>query len=643
MDRAAKIAALRALDAEGLREWAGPRIFVRGQQYARGHVTDLAHTSDGALLAWVHGSERYATLVDIDEHGPESFCTCPYEDVCKHAVAVVLAFQRLDAAAPLPTVSSQDRRLKLLEYEDGGVADAPDEALQTYLAAQPHPQLLRLLLDLAVQFPEVHQALRTRQVLTSNNSQLLVRDIERLLEQARSTRSSYRGWDDDDDAGDLPDYAGIKDRLERLLAQGRADDVIAFGEELIQSAARQIEAMDEVDDEVISDARDCLRVVFQAMPRGSDPLDAQLLTVIDWVRADHYDLCLHADEFLEQAADPAAWGRVADQLIKRLAPPPERAERSVTRMVWGAVARAPHERWWHSRERTELAEWAATALKRAGRGEEVIGLWMREAEQNGSYVPLVQQLVAAGRIAEAEEWIAKGISAAEGADPGVASQLRGLQVQLWEQAGDWARVAARRANLFFHSPSYASLCALRAAAEQAGAWPAVREVALHYLETGERPGHVPQPGQPARPWLPLPELETAMIEPPARQPLATFPLTSVLVDLALEEGRPDDALRWYRQPGAAWLGSGYAVKVAQAIDRSHPEEAMAIWQRLAEREIGSAQVSAYPVAGEHLRRLHALLKREGRLDEWRGYLTTLRQQHARKRRFLEVLDQLQRL
>jgi uncharacterized Zn finger protein len=58
--------------------WAGGKIASRGKSYQRqGRVADLAVTDDGSLIAWVDGSDRYATKVVIDEDGlPDSICTC---------------------------------------------------------------------------------------------------------------------------------------------------------------------------------------------------------------------------------------------------------------------------------------------------------------------------------------------------------------------------------------------------------------------------------------------------------------------------------------------------------------------------------------------------------------------------------------
>src|SRR5438445_588615 len=79
---------------DDLRAWAGPRSLERGRTYQRTHhVRDLAVSADGKLLAWVRGTERYATQVELrpEEVGEAklaSLCTCPVgHSGCKHAVA----------------------------------------------------------------------------------------------------------------------------------------------------------------------------------------------------------------------------------------------------------------------------------------------------------------------------------------------------------------------------------------------------------------------------------------------------------------------------------------------------------------------------------------------------------------------------
>ena len=118
-----KADAFRRLTGDDLEAWAGDKIVTRGRSYQRtGHVQELGRTPGGSIVAWVAGTERYATVVDIDDDGLTSDCTCPYAYTCKHAVAAVIEYlERLKDEAEVPTVSDMDERLVLLKEGQWGI------------------------------------------------------------------------------------------------------------------------------------------------------------------------------------------------------------------------------------------------------------------------------------------------------------------------------------------------------------------------------------------------------------------------------------------------------------------------------------------------------------------------------------------
>ena len=98
---------------DDLQEWAEAAIVTRGRRYQqRRLVQDLSRTPEGGLVAWVQGSQRYATQVEMDGTGQlTSRCSCPYWTTCKHAVAVVLEYVAcLQSEKDIVTVSRRDRR-----------------------------------------------------------------------------------------------------------------------------------------------------------------------------------------------------------------------------------------------------------------------------------------------------------------------------------------------------------------------------------------------------------------------------------------------------------------------------------------------------------------------------------------------------
>ena len=274
------------------------------------------------------------------------------------------------------------------------------------------------------------------------------------------------------------------------------------------------------------------------------------------------------------------------------------------------------------------------ALERAGRREDIIPLCLQEAERTGSYLRLVEQFKKATRWEDAEQWIHKGIAATETRWPGIANQLRTAFREIRERAQDWLRVAALRADDFFGEPSLQTFQALQKAAQRAGAWPAVRAAAMHYLETGT----LPQPSTP--PW-PLPEsgLKNAT-EPPQIHP----PLTDTLIAIAIAEKRPDEVLRWYdqRKPRSRGWDYGWFAEdnIAEAVVGTYPDRAVAIWKQLTEKQIALTKPKAYEEAARYLRKVHRILKQLGKEQDWQRYLATLRQANERKRRLVQILDTL---
>ncbi|MGH7199137.1 MAG: SWIM zinc finger family protein, partial [Planctomycetaceae bacterium] len=71
------IGEFESLTWDDLHEWVGSAVLKRGRGY-RSHVSGLSRTEDGRLVAWVHGTERYATSVWVEDGEIRSDCTCPY-------------------------------------------------------------------------------------------------------------------------------------------------------------------------------------------------------------------------------------------------------------------------------------------------------------------------------------------------------------------------------------------------------------------------------------------------------------------------------------------------------------------------------------------------------------------------------------
>jgi len=80
------------------------------------------------------------------------------------------------------------------------------------------------------------------------------------------------------------------------------------------------------------------------------------------------------------------------------------------------------------------------------------------------------------------------------------------------------------------------------------------------------------------------------------------------------------------------------LKVARAVEGTHPREAIALYRELAEKAIDRVNREAYREAVEYLKRMRELYRSLGESHKWEEYITALRAQYPRRRALQEELD-----
>jgi uncharacterized Zn finger protein len=640
-------------------------------------VQKLARTASGGVIAWVQGTSRYATQVEIAKKKLSGSCTCPYGGTCKHAVALVLSYlECVKSQKEIPTATEDDPRFDLLQetaeaatairawepeegddedYDEddedygGDVYDEDDDeekedkptlsrrsvakrshppvsdGATAYLEQQSKDDLVALLKELMRQHPDVRQAIVDRANLLSGEVKKLVTTVRKEI----NALARMPAWGDEDDwgRGGGGNYVRIRTHLEALLAAGHADEVLSLGQELLSAGTQQVEMIND-EGETMGEVASCMPIVFRALSQSSLAPAERMLWAINVELSDGYDLCQGKEAFWQHAYSAADWNVVAHHLYTRL-----RKFASENRS----------EEYTAKYRRDRLSNWLIQALEQAGRKDEIIPLCEREAEKTDSYVRLVTHLKQAKRWQEVEQWIHTGIAATRRRLPGIASQLRLALRERREQQKNWLQVAAFYAEDFFDQPGARTLIELQKAAKRAGVEAEVRAGAFHYLETGVLPqatksvkktGGVPS-------W-PLPECEVKGMEE-RRETIA--PMRDALIDIAIAEKRPDDVLRWYdqREPRKTptWgYGGSNEDRIATAIVGAYPERAIAIWKKLAESQLVHAEVRAYETAAIYLRKIRDASKKPERAREWTSYLAALRQANLRRPRLVQILDSL---
>lgn len=617
-----------SLSWDDLVTWAGSKVADRGREYQReGRVKDLAVTEIGGLIASVVGSGQYEVQVHMDEHGIlESHCTCPYGLDCKHGVATVLEYlARVGQDRPVPKVEQQDKRQGWTNgnerggeafEDDGDEIYGPDLSrkilvqVENLLNTKSKVELVTMILGFVENYPGIASSLLDMVQLRDGDVASLTQRLRREIQEVSSEPAWRNHWNDE---GHTPDYSGIRDRLEALLATGHADEVLALGKELIESGTSQVETSDD-EGETAMEVSGCIDVLPCALAASSLSESERLLWALDLVLDDPFDLCDDLAGYLRQEHPNSAWNVVADGLLKRL---------GTGDFHMGDFSQ--------DYKRDRLADWTIHALEQAGRKEEIIPLCEAEAQKTGSYVRLVNRLIALERYVDAERWIHKGIAATKTEYLGIASQLRGALLNIKTRQQDWAAVAVLQVEEFVRSPSVRVLEHCKEAADRLDVWPTIRHIILEYLASGLIPWKKPE-------W-PLPNPGKDAPKPERRD---TFPKYSTLIEIAIHEKKPEEALRWYdHRPRKHFFGYGpLDENVATAVAPCAPDRAVAIWKALAEQEIARVKPSAYHEAAGYLRKVAKTMIREKREAQWIQYLTGLRTEHFRKKRLLEVLDTL---
>ena len=631
---------------EDLEEWAGNVIVGRGRPYQRrGAVENLGRTAGGTLAAWVRGTRRYATRVRLTErNGLESACTCPYWDTCKHAVAVVLeCLERLKTDSAIGEIDEDDPRLlklEAIEDEDEEFAEEEEEenvkarsgrskskkskaaSLRPYLQEQTKDELVELMIELADEHDAVRQLLADRRELASGQTQKILQMIRREIHALEESL-----WDEYNHRDPAANVGRLKAALKGLVAAGQADAAVRLGPELLDAGTRALEH----DHEGESDAAfaDCFEVLFQALNTASlSPAD-QIEWAIDMEQADGYSLCAAGLENLwKKGYAKSDWSAVCDRLAQRLEAIEPVAEED---------AFLPNFK------RSQMADWLTRALEKAGRQDEIIPLWEREAPITNTYAHLVDLLIAKRRWEEARHWCRQGMEAVPSIYPGIEATLHKQLQTINERSGNPLAGLALQAEEFFAAPGLAGFQDLCKAARKARVGKGVEAWARHYLETGRRPGvGRKRKSDPKVAWpLPPPEVEVPNIEE------TKAPMSGILTQLAIAEKKPDEVLKWYDYTGRKKGGLGLsdflvdATEVAEAIKSAHPERAIAIWQETAESNIAQVQTSGYEAAAPYLRKMKNALTRAGRKQEWDEYLASLQEENNRRPRCLEMLDRLQ--
>ncbi|MFO8082093.1 MAG: hypothetical protein R6V07_17570 [Armatimonadota bacterium] len=601
-----------SLSYEDLVEAFGHRIFARGESYQHsGLVVSVAQPCADVVVGQVSGTWEYATVVRLTTGSGgaylSSHCTCPYEFDCKHGVALVLELQeQLDAnRPPSDQIPAKVRELLTLNGQEVPGESGPlSQEVRDYIDGLSREELTEVVLEAARNSASLRSELLLRARLSLKTADELkssvISDIEKL------------------EQNDLAASAEMGAYLRRLIELDEVQFVVDNALRIAESLNEAIEIDDWGDprpETIPAGAIDCLDAVGAAIAASSLPPLEKLLMAERLGEADFYGLIDY--EFSVDDFDEDECGAMADAIVEYIGATPD--------VPLTADGPSGDEAWLRSR----LVHCAIEALDRIGAVEEATDLAVREAAAAGTWKQAVDRLMKADRLEQARIMLNTVVENTQTLPPSLSERIRALLGEIASREGDYARVVALAAESFLAAPSLARYQAVKSASEGTGDWQQIRSFLLKALKTRKvSDGDWP---------LPHPDgggLVGRVLTPEAA--------ARVGLDIAIDERDPDAVIWWYHELANVgdWGDPFVAERVADAIADSRPDKAIAIWRDLVESAIEAKNRSAYEQALPSLKKMRQTLVDAGREEEWKSYLTCLRDEYSRRWAFIETISTL---
>lgn len=601
-----------SLSYEDLIEAFGHRIFTRGESYQdSGLVVSVAQPCPDVIVGQVSGTWEYATVVRITTGSGgaylSSHCTCPYEFDCKHGVALVLELQEQLSVnrPPSDQIPAKVRELLTLNGQEVPGESGPlSQEVRDYVDGLCRDELMEVLFEAAQSSASLRSELRLRARLSLKSADELkssvISDLEKL------------------DQNDLAASTDMGAYLRRLTELGEVQFVLDNALRIAEALNESIEIDDWGDprsETIPAGAIDCLDALGEAIAASSlQPLE-KLLMAETLGEADIYGLINY--EFAVDDFDEQECRALADAIVEHISEPPD--------MPLMAKRPCGDEAWLRSR----LVHSALEALDRIGAAEEAIDLAVREAAATGMWREAVDRLMKTDRLEEARIMLDTFVENSEPLPPWLSEQIRALLGEIASREGDCARAMALAVESFLVAPSLARYRAVRSASEGTEEWQQVRSLLLKALKTGK----VSDADWP----LPRPHgvgLMGRVIRPEAA--------ARVGLDIAIDERDADAVIQWYHElMRVEERGDPHvAERVADAVADARPDTAVAIWRDLVDAAVEAKNRAAYEQALPSLKKMRQTLVDAGREEEWRSYLTYLRDEYSRRWAFIETISTL---
>lgn len=576
----------RGLTDAVVRRLAGEPSYQRGFDYfSHGHVESIKDEG-GSVRAAVRGDQDYTVTLAADEGVLDYSCDCPVGadgSFCKHCVAAALAWLNRAAGPNKPARQGKARTIKL--------ADAAK-----ILQAEDKDTLVRMVLDWA----KDDSRLRERLILYAarrSGPESAAAAVRLALEKSVRVRSfmskrDVKAW--------VRGVGAAIDSVAQLLKDGQAGAVI----ELCESALLWLE-----DAGATLDESEC---------------DVSILS--DRLQDIHYEACEEARPDPSELArrlfhwqiqgDSEAFSCAAENYSEILGAKGMKVYRELAEAEWEKVAaRTAGQGRPAFGEYSRIKEIMESLARASGDIEQLVTMMSRDLSDSYRYWKVVEVYSEANQPDQALAWAEKGLQAFPDY---TGSRLREFAANEYHRRGRHEEGMKLMWAEFADQPHLRNFQTLERHAKQADAWPLWRERALEEIrrriaKAKEKAGAQTRPR-----WLPAGDD------------------SSPLVEIFLYEGNTDEAWR-EAQAGGCW--DGLWLRLADARETEHPEDAAAVYLKMGEAGVAAVGTGRYEDAVDLLVKAASAMRRAGRAEEFTRRLETLRSTYGLKRNFIKLVEQ----
>ncbi|HEV2109526.1 MAG TPA: SWIM zinc finger family protein [Thermomicrobiales bacterium] len=626
------------LHEAAIRRQTDSQSFKRGDRYYRsGHLFNLALRGallSGSSLGSSGGPYRVTaelTPVDAGEDPVQAIsCTCPRGGFCKHIVALLLAWVREPET-----------------FTEGPV-------LKEVLASKSQGELIALIEVMINLFPELEDVLELPLPDMVDGDGAPVQEATTRRQVAAAMQAAYA-------KGEWAAAPAIVAALQPLMraAEARADagrwsDAITIwrvvAEEIIDQGQLPYDHEGDMD-LLLAEAEAGLARALESQAglpeeqRLSDDERAELIqSLLDLWLSDgyHHELEISVDTsaIIARSATPEELARVETWLRSQIANEPEGEQfiadwnnRIIVHFLAALkeAAGATDDEILAEYEGAGLWMEVVEMLIDLDRYDEAVALARRRIENPHLFLRFAERLASPSEQhhRQAVSMIEDRLWEMEGKDKNVDQVYQAWLGEQYAKLGD-SRAALRvKRRLFEAQPTQTTFTAIRDLATRIGMpteqWMALRTELLRTLRDRARWQDLVEVHLEAREHA---DALAALSEVGSRN---ISPYTGLF-------GISHGGTTFSAAPGGAVPYGDQRLHVAKAVAKTHPDEAISLYQAVADEQIEKRNRDAYAQAATHLKAARAIFHHQKREGEWLAYIGALRQKTKTLRALQDELD-----